>query len=539
MSISLIPDSAPFNPEQRAWLNGFLAGWIGLQTGASNTATIASPSATPKGSLAPVEDFPWHDAALSLGERLALAEGKPVDRRLMAAMAQLDCGACGYLCQTYSEAIARGEEYRLTLCSPGGSDTAKTLKKILKDASGSSSKNGAVGTNGSVGTNGHPAVFKSEPAPASPSWSRSNPYVARLAESRNLNHPSSEKRTHHIEIDLGLDGPTYEAGDALGLYPTNCAELVESLIESLDASGDERVQSRSGLMPLRYILRSDRCLTTPGEALVALMAKSARSSKEADSLHALIDDDEAIQGWDVYDLLREYPSARPSPNDFVAALGEIRPRLYSISSSPRRHQGRVHLTVGRVVYERNGRTRKGVASTMLADRLSPGDSLRVFFHQSHSFRLPDDPSAPVIMVGPGTGIAPFRAFLHERDAVGATGKNWLFFGDQRRSHDFLYEDELTGFLESGLLTRLDTAFSRDGDRKVYVQHRMAEAAKELYDWLEKGAYFYVCGDAKRMAVDVDKALRQVVIERSGRSESDAGAYVAELTKQGRYRRDVY
>ena len=378
MSLSLIPDSAPFNVEQRAWLNGFLAGWLGLP---GSEAPPTMPVAA-----VPAEEFPWHDAALALDERLALAEDRPTERKLMAAMAQLDCGACGYVCQTYAEAIAKGEEKRLTLCSPGGSDTTRAIKRLLKDA---------------------PAVTAA-PAPQveSAGWSRFNPYPARLIDSRNLNGDGSAKRTHHVEIDLSEGGLTYEAGDALGVYPVNCGGLVESVMETIGAPAETTVWTGTGETSFREALLRDCCLTRPGEDLIALLAESTRDGGDAKALRALLEDDGPIKGWDVLDLLHHFASARPSASAFVAALPELSPRLYSISSSPNRHAGQVHLTVGRVAYERNSRVRKGVASTMLADRLAPGDRLRVFVHKSPKFRLPADPAAPVIMVGPGTGVAP-------------------------------------------------------------------------------------------------------------------------------------
>lgn len=217
----------------------------------------------------------------------------------------------------------------------------------------------------------------------------------------------------------------------------------------------------------------------------------------------------------------------------------MQPRLYSISSSLRTHPAEVHLTVGVVRYHANNRARKGVCSTFLADRVQPGDPLRIFIQPSHGFRLPADPSLPMIMVGPGTGIAPFRAFLQERHAQKHTGKNWLFFGDQRQRCDFLFERELRSYLDSGLLTRLSTAFSRDGPEKVYVQHRILESAPELWRWLDAGAHFYVCGDARRMAQDVDQALACIVREQGGRSPDGAQAYLQELRKSNRYQRDVY
>jgi sulfite reductase (NADPH) flavoprotein alpha-component len=281
-------------------------------------------------------------------------------------------------------------------------------------------------------------------------------------------------------------------------------------------------------------------LGRPSDDLIERLVECAADPDEADHLTRLRDgEDDWIDTADLLDVLRRHPSARIEAEQIVTMLSSLQPRLYSISSSLRAHPGEVHLTVGVVRYVKGDRLRKGVASTYLAERVHPGAEVRVFVHPSHRFQLPDDGDTPMIMVGPGTGIAPFRAFLEERLAVGAPGKNWLFFGDQSRATDFLYEEELRKFQQAGLLTRLDTAFSRDQAEKVYVQTRMRERSRELWDWLEEGAHFYVCGDAKRMASDVDRALQQVVIEQGGRSLEAARAYVANLTKTGRYQRDVY
>ena len=524
MEIVLVPESAPFNAEQRAWLNGFLAGWLGLQEAAAVQSAPPLSAPAPDPSPEP-EPEPWHDPALGLDDRLKLAEGQPLPRRLMAAMAQLDCGSCGYLCRTYSEAIASGDESSLTLCTPGGSDTAKALKRLVKE--GGAAKNGdAAHVNGAA-------------KPKGAGWSRENPYRARLRRSVNLNREGSEKETRHVEIDLGDDGPAYQVGDSLGIFPTNCDALVDDLLAELRATGEEVVGTpKNGRVPFREALSHHACLTEVTDSLLALLAGSA-SGDEAAAIRDLIDDDAPIAGCDVLDVLRRFPGDRPSAPAFAAALSPLRPRLYSIASSPSRHAGQVHLTVRRVAYEANGRVRKGVASTLLADRIAPGSTLRVFVQKSHGFTLPADPDAPVVMIGPGTGVAPFRAFLHERDARNANGPNWLFFGDQRRAHDFLYEEELADLLGRGRLTRLDTAFSRDSERKLYVQHRILEQGAELFRWLESGAHVYVCGDARRMAADVDRALREVVKAHGGRDDGGAKAYLAALASSGRYARDVY
>lgn len=515
MSISIIPESAPFNAEQRAWLNGFLAGWTGMQS-ASGTptaavGTVVANTAAPALPFVEEEAFPWHDSSLGLDERIALADGRPLERRLMAAMAQLDCGACGYVCKTYSEAIANGVEKNLTLCSPGGKETAKALKVLLKESPPPSAAAPAAVAKESVG------------------FSRANPYTAKVVSCANLNGPASSKRTTHAVISLGDSGLAYEAGDSLGVYPTNCPELVEEFMSQLGLAGDATRRSR---------LFTELNLRDVTEELLELLASVATSADEAAAVTRLVDSDE-LDGLDVLDVLRLAPSARLSADRFAETLQPIAPRLYSIASSIKAHPGEVHLTVGRAVHRGGSRLYKGVASTMFADRLAPGDAVRVFVQPSHGFGVPADPDAPIVMVGPGTGIAPFRAFLEERQATGAAGKNWLFFGDQHAATDFLYEEELKAMQATGLLTRLSTAFSRDQEAKVYVQDRMREHGQTLWEWLEEGASFYVCGDAKRMAADVDKALTDIVATHGKHTAAGATAYVAALKKAGRYARDVY
>jgi sulfite reductase (NADPH) flavoprotein alpha-component len=242
---------------------------------------------------------------------------------------------------------------------------------------------------------------------------------------------------------------------------------------------------------------------------------------------------------DLLDVLLEFPSARPRIGELVRTLGYIQPRLYSIACSQRKHPGEVHLTVGVLRYEKNDRAYQGTGSAFLAEHLRPGRSASVFVQKARGFRLPADPCAPVIMVGPGTGIAPFRAFLQEREAFGAPGRNWLFFGNQRRETDFLYRAELEDLAQKRVLTRMDLAFSRDQMNKAYVQHKMLEAAQELWRWLAGGAYLYVCGDAKRMAGDVDLALQQIAVTQGGMDAAAAKRYLADLARDGRYQRDVY
>jgi sulfite reductase (NADPH) flavoprotein alpha-component len=545
MTVPLLPESAPFSPAQRAWLNGFFAGLLGLGAegsgngnGQANGVAVAA-TASVASAPAAEEEFPWHDPALPMDERLELADDRPYERKLMAAMAQLDCGACGYLCKTYAEAIASGADKSLTKCTPGGKETSRKLKELVAAhaatttsgaamtsvIAGSGSGNGA----GAAATTANGAAMKS--VVAQPSFNRSNPFPARLIGSLSLNRAGSQKDTRHVMINLAGSNLVYKPGDALGVCPENCPELAEEVLRTLGA--EDRLDLRTALI-------RDCSLARPSEDLLERLVECATDPVEAEHLTRLRDgEDDWIDTADLLDVLRRHPSARLEAEEFVSLLAPLQPRLYSISSSLRAHPEEVHLTVGVVRYSKGDRVRKGVASTFLSERVPAGSEVRVFVHPSHRFQLPDSGDTPMIMVGPGTGIAPFRAFLEERQAAGAGGKNWLFFGDQSRATDFLYEEELLKFQQAGLLTRLDTAFSRDQAEKIYVQDRMRERARELWGWLEEGAHFYVCGDARRMATDVDRALHQVVAEQGGLSAADAKAYIARMTKAGRYQRDVY
>jgi sulfite reductase (NADPH) flavoprotein alpha-component len=294
------------------------------------------------------------------------------------------------------------------------------------------------------------------------------------------------------------------------------------------------------ILSLHEALTRHLDITKPSQELFTTIANAA-SATELAALLAQEKREEMrkwLYGRGVIDLLHLLVEPMPAAA-FVKLLKRLAPRLYSISSSPKAHPGEVHLTVSAVRYEAHGRGRKGVASTFLADRVGDADYVKVFVQPSHGFKPPGNFDAPMIMVGPGTGIAPFRAFLEERRATGAKGKNWLFFGDQKRDTDFLYENELTGWQKDGHLTRLDLAFSRDQAEKIYVQTRMLEHGKELYAWLEEGGHFYVCGDASRMAKDVDAALHEVIEKVGGKSADDAKAYVAKMKTEKRYQRDVY
>lgn len=502
----VIPDNAPFSAAQRAWLNGFLAGLYGGAQGGAGMS-VASP--------VEAEDFPWHDPALDMAERLALAEGKPLKRRLMAATAQLDCGQCGYLCQTYTEALAEGRETSFSLCVPGEKPTMRMLKQLASEAP--------------------------TPVVAPPTVQAVVPAAVkvRVVSAEKLTAEASAKDVRHVVIDLAESGLTYLPGDSVGLATPADPALVEACLRALGASGDEAVPCPDNVArPVREALLHHVDIARPLDRTTELLAMTATDAREATALRKLTDgdDDAEPDSADLLDLIEAFPSARPALVDLVRSLPALKPRLYSIASSLRATPGEVHLCVAVVRSERRGRVRLGVASTFLAERALDHGEIGAHIQTSH-FRLPADAATPVIMVGPGTGVAPFRAFLQER--AGIKGRTWLFFGDQHAATDFLFEPELRGWLADGTLSRLDTAFSRDQARKVYVQDRMREQAEDLWRWLQEGGHFYVCGDATRMAKDVDTALRSIAMSQGGLDEAQARDWIVALARQGRYQRDVY
>jgi sulfite reductase (NADPH) flavoprotein alpha-component len=596
-AIPFIPDTAPFTPAQRAWLNGFLAGMysqtgapaastqpaaatrlklnvlFGSQSGNAESiakrlvkeakkqgydATVsalekATPATLAKESCALIVTSTWGegdppDNAVQFWEQLtaenelklaglnysvlALGDtnyqhfcgfGKNLDSRLEALGAKrifnrIDCNV------DFEEGAARWQ-----------TGVFEALKKI--DPSG-----GGPGSNGSG--NGAAPLLEQPPAEKKPAgYSRKNPFPARLLVNRKLTGEGSEKDTRHYEISLEGSGLTYEAGDALGIMPTNSPELVDEILKALQFDGEEEVSSPEGeKMPIRLALLREYQIRAPHLEFLNAMAEHDAADqylKELISSDVRTELDKFLWGREIIDFLLESPGVKFGPEEFVALLKKLQPRLYSIASSLKAHPEQVHLTVDTVRYETHGRKRKGVCSNFLADRAGKDTPVPVFIQVSKHFRVPENGDLPIIMVGPGTGIAPFRAFLEERKATGAKGGNWLFFGAQKSSCDFFYQEELEAYQAEGVLTRFDTAFSRDQDYKIYVQTRMMENAKELWNWLEQGAHFYVCGDASRMAKDVDKALLEIVKTAGDRSAEAAGEYIQKLKSDKRYQRDVY
>jgi sulfite reductase (NADPH) flavoprotein alpha-component len=381
----------------------------------------------------------------------------------------------------------------------------------------------------------------------SASYDKNNPFPARLVDRRRLSAASSQKDTQHFSVSLLGSGLTYKCGDSLGVYPTNNPLTVAAVLQAAGFNGDEQVTipKDTAAIPLRQALAKRLSLNGPTYKFAQLLHDRATDAGEKARLAAAIGeaDPEKKKAWmeqrEFLDLFEEHPSAKLGAQEFIELLRKLMPRLYSISSAPSKYPDEIHLTVAVVRYETNGRPREGVCSSYLSERARMNEpDVPVFVADSH-FGLPADDDVPVIMVGPGTGVAPFRSFVMDRATRGAKGKNWLFFGDQRKDSDFLYADEWAAHLQSGVLTRLDLAFSRDQAAKIYVQDRMRESAAELWQWLQAGAYFYVCGDAKRMAKDVDAALHAIVAEQGGLTPEAAVDWVKQFKKDGRYQRDVY
>jgi sulfite reductase (NADPH) flavoprotein alpha-component len=411
---------------------------------------------------------------------------------------------------------------------PGGKETARMLKALHEELEKAPAE--APGK-------------AAAPAAATPAVvvelgrSRDNPAPATFLSRRLLNKAGSEKETWHIDFDLTGIGLDYVVGDSFGIFARNDLGHVDQIIALLGASHTTAVRGKT----LREVLTDEVSLAPAPDSLFELISfitggvqrEKARALAQGDDPNG-----DAVT-LDVMAALQKFSGVRPHPEAFVEALEPLQPRLYSISSSHNATPGKLSLTVDCVRYVVGKRKRLGLASTFLAERIQPGDPVQVYVQKAHGFALPQDPKVPIIMIGPGTGIAPFRAFLLDRKATGAPGKNWLFFGHQRSSCDFFYADELNAMKTAGLLTRMSLAWSRDGDKKFYVQDRMREVGRELWTWLAEGANVYVCGDAKRMARDVERALVDIVAQYGARSTDEAVSFVGELKKKGRFQQDVY
>ena len=573
--IPALPDSAPFSESQRAWLNGFLAGLFseqavaadgtptktvtilfGSQTGNSEgLARQASKAIAKTGAQVKVLDMADYSLSALSEERCLLiitstyGEGEPPDNAkalydfihsdAVPALEQLEYSVLGLGDSSYPDFCQCSRDFEKRLSELGGKriapviecdvDFDESFETWLKGVNEFLNSAGPVEpVEAPIEAVGVPVV----------EYGKKNPFPSKILANQVLNREGSSKEVRHFELSLKGSGLEYEVGDALGVVPQNCPELVDAVITNVELNPLELVPLPGGG---EVTLKEALTVAYDIRLLNAAVLKKLLPVYDNPSWLPLLERDKKAElndflwGRELVDVLE--PRFKDGKH-FVSLMRKLQPRLYSISSSPKAHPGEVHLTIGTVRYEGPGGAKKGVCSTYLADRAGEGP-VGVFVHHNQGFRLPEDSTKPVIMVGPGTGIAPFRAFLEERESTKAKGKNWLFFGDRTAKTDFLYKEQIQGFSERGTLSQFDTAFSRDQDEKIYVQDRMLERAPEIWAWLEEGGYFYVCGDASRMAKDVDVALHKIVAQEGNLSEELAEAYVQDMRKSKRYQRDVY
>jgi len=561
-----LPEDSPFDAEQRQWLNGLLTG-ISTIAAAANAGPEEAAPATPlkvyygsqsgncevlskdlkkfsatqgfEAELAELDtitpaDLAAHQHVLIICS--TFGEGEPPDNAknfytaLMASdaaplPATLNFSVCGLGDSSYTHFNKAGEDIYSRLVELGATpchewiscdvsfedDYAAWKEAVFKsevfvNAAGASS-----------------SAASADPDEYEPKYTKNNPFIGNLIHVETLSGPDSAKCVNHIEISLagGGEDVDYHVGDALGVWPLNCAKEVNEILKAGSFTGKEIVEQKTGSASLRVLLQNKLDIHTVNAKCLETWGLS-----------------EAPDDYQVVDVLRELKPELDAQM-FVDGLRALQPRLYSIASSPKKHPGEVHLTVGEVHYYLFDKERKGVASTWLGDRLSAGSNIGVYIQSSAHFHITGNDDAPVIMIGPGTGIAPFRSFLEEREMREATGDNWLFFGDQHEAHDFLYRDEISDWQETGVLNKVSLAWSRDTDKKVYVQTLIKEQGEEFFKWLENGAYIYVCGDASRMASDVDQAIREVISEHGDVDAEGADAYMNTLVSEHRYQRDVY
>nr|WP_310618168.1 sulfite reductase subunit alpha [Pantoea cypripedii] len=585
MKIPYIPEDAPFNGDQKYWLAGFLAGLhsrllvledkqqtapaagaatttqlhilFGSQTGnAEALAQTAAKAARAKGLVPVVQALGEVDIDVFATMRHVLivtstyGEGEMPDNAQLFWQA-ISASTAPRLEQMHFAILAIGDTGYDGFCQAGKFidmrleqlGAKRVVDRIDCDIDYEEPSSAWIGSTmpqfaASAGSSG--TVLESAPeAPVIPGSNKQNPYAAALVTNKRLSGEQSGKDIRHFEFDLTDSGLKYEAGDALGVIPVNDPALVTLLLTQLNADYETPVPGFD--RNLGDLLTYQFEISEPSRKLIEWVGQNTTNQELR---HVLQHDDKDTLGvwlWgkDTLDLLQLELTRSLSVPEFVAMLRPLQHRAYSISSSSKAHPNQVHLTIASVRYHSAGRARNGVCSTYLAERVRRGEKPAIFISPNKAFRVPANNKAPLIMVGPGTGIAPFRAFLQERKVTGAEGKNWLFFGDQHQEHDYIYQDELNEWQQSGLLTHLDLAFSRDQEEKIYVQNRMLEKGAELYAWLQEGAYFYVCGDASRMAKDVDSALYEVVRQFGGLSSERAAAYIDQLKKDKRYLRDVY
>ncbi|MEM9366509.1 MAG: sulfite reductase subunit alpha [Planctomycetota bacterium] len=562
----ILPEEAPFSPEQREWLNGYLTALLapfaeedsapgvpvtiawGSQTGSAETLAKKFAKVATKAGVDPtVVDLAQFDhGSISELEHLVLVTstygaGDPPDNA-QAFYDFITSDEAPQLNELNYAVLALGDSAYPDFCQAGIDfdnrfkqlGATPILERVELDVDYDDDY--AKWSSDLLEVFGSTAVASDDDQEVEQGVTKKNPYTAEIIKQYNLNDPSSVRETTHVEISLKDSGVAYSAGDALGVFPVNDPDLVDDLLQVLGFAPDAEVAGKA----LRDALLEDyeiRNLTPP-------VFKTLAENSENAELSGLLADDrkkelsDFLWGLEIFDVIKDYAIRFESPEAFLQVLKPLAPRLYSIASSPKAHPDEVHLTVGAVKYNSKERVRKGVCSTYFSERTMLA-SPRVFVHENNAFRPPANPASPMIMVGPGTGIAPFRAFLEERQATAAEGKNWLFFGNPYRSLDFLYQEQLQEIQQEGYLQKLSLAFSRDQEEKLYVQHLMMEEAEELFQWIQNDGHFYVCGDASKMAKDVDDALHRVIETCGDMSEEEARNYVTQMKADKRYARDVY
>ncbi len=574
-----IPQNAPYSDTQRAWLGGFFAGMhshilqsagsanqadarlisilYGTQTG--NSESVANDAATlakAHGLQPAVKSMDEIEIdALAKMEYLLIitstyGEGEmPDNAQLLWDSISADSAA--RMENTRYSVLALGDTSYDLFCKAGIEwDTrlaelgAKRLyDRIDCDVDFEDAAESWIASvipmmaDGAVAT----VVVDADTTKDKPKYNRKNPFPTKVTCNRLLTSEKSSKETRHYEFSLAGSGLTYEAGDALSIVPQNCPELVADIVKAIGCTGQEDEPVHGENMRFSEALRTHFEIKLPSKELLQEIANRS-SDPELNSLLQAGDKDKLshyLWGRDTLDLLLQFPEIEFSAAEFIALLKPLQHRAYSISSSGKMHPDSVHLTIASVRYNSYDREHKGVCSTFLADLVDENTEVKIFFSPNKSFRVPEDDSLPMIMVGPGTGIAPFRAFLQEREFRKASGKNWLLFGDRNAATDYIYQDEIEAMQASGLITHLDLAFSRDQQEKIYVQDRMRENGAEMFAWLEQGGSFFVCGDATYMAKDVDKALHDIIEEHGHKTAEQAADYINHLKKEKRYVRDVY